>query len=263
MAVDNTDDGTDTSNDDISLEDMDVDLLEEAESTEDQESKEEEATESEDEAEEASTEEQSESEGNEEESTEETADKSEETEEVELSPEEKRKAFNKEMAEKRIAEKRQRDEAIRQQQEAYIEQTEDPLEAATRQNQVELYNIKVENLTNKLTNGYEKAIKDFDILSDQTPEVKQMVDEAIDTFQALYVPVDAYGNPKEIKADFYQYLSNKAESIQKLTGIKSQKQTEAKTKEKSKVFTPPAKTPKPAKSDPMLDGFDEEVEKWG
>jgi hypothetical protein len=186
----------------------------------------------------------------------------EESEEVELTEAEKQKTHNKEMAEKRIAEKQQREAVIRQQQSNYIEGTEDPLESATRQNQVEIYNFKVENLTNKLTNSYERAIKDFDVLSNQSPEVKAIVDEAIDTFQALYVPVDAYGNPKEIKADFYQYLQNKAESIQKLTGIKSQKQTEAKTKEKSKVFTPPAKTPKTPKSDPYLDAFNEEASRW-
>lgn len=259
MAVDNTDDGADNNNDDIQLEDMDIDLLEEAQSNEeynseesDELTEEEEATESEDNTEEKSDEETEES----------STDETEESDNAELSPEEKQKAFNKQMAEKRIADKKQRDEAIRQQQNAYIEGTEDPLEVATRQNQVELYNIKVENLTNKLENSYQKAIKDFDILSDTTPEIKAMVDEAIDTFQALHVPIDAYGNPKEIKADFYQYLSNKAESIQKLTGIKVNKQVENKAKEKSKVFIPPAKTPKTAKSDPLLDGFDEEVAKW-
>lgn len=221
-----------------SMEDIEVDLSEVDES---------EDNESEDTPEDT---EQNTEESNEDEST----DESEDTEVVK-SQADQQKAYNKQMAERRIAEKRQRDETIRQQQSSYIEGTEDPLEAATRQNQVELYNIKVENLTSKLENSYQKAIKDFDILTDTTPEVKAMVDEAIDTFQALYVPIDAYGNPKELKADFYQYLQNKAESIQKLTGIKSQKQVSDKTREKSKVFTPPAKTPKPTKGDPDMDAF--------
>lgn len=186
---------------------------------------------------------------------------SDESEKDVESDEEKQKAFNKQMAEKRIAEKRQREEAIRQQQQSYIDETEDPLEAATRQNQVELYNIKVENLTNKLTNSYEKAIKDFNILSNQTPEVKEMVDEAIDTFQALYVPVDAYGNPKEVKADFYQYLQNKANSIEKLTGIKAKQQEDNKIKEKSKTITPPSRQPKEAKKDKDIEAFWEEARK--
>lgn len=257
MTVENTDTSVsedNSSDENINLEDMEVteeELKEIEDPQEDQE------TESESEIEEDKTE-VTESEEESQDESEETEDK---TEEVELSPEEQQKAHNKEMAEKRIAEKRQRDELIRQQQQTYIEETEDPLEAATRQNQVELYNIKVENLTNKLTNSYERAIKDFEILNDQTPEVKEMVSEAIDTFQALYVPIDAYGNPKEIKADFYQYLQNKASSIEKLTQIGARKQVDNKAAEKSKTITPPSRTPKPKKSDPDLEAFYEEAYK--
>jgi len=192
------------------------------------------------------------------ESVEETA---QETKEVEPSEEDKRKAFNKEMAEKRIQEKQQREMSIKEQQEKYLEGIEDPIELATRQTQVEVYNIKVEANTNKLTNAYERAAKDFDVLRSDDPVIKARIDRALDAFQAQHVTLDAYGNPTNVRSDLYQYLQDEADSISQLTQLGKRTQVKDKAQEKSKTFTPPSRAPKEPKVDPDLEAFDEEVKK--
>jgi len=185
-------------------------------------------------------------------------------EKSEPSDAEKQKAFNKEMAEKRIQAKQEREQAIREQQDKYLDGIDqsDPLAVATAQNQIELYNIKIEGNTNKLTNGYERAVKDFEILNSDDPVIKQAVDEAIDAFQAMHVKLDMYGNPLQITGDLYQYLQTKADSIEKLTGLGVRKQKSDKGRERSKTLTPPVRSPKEPKSDPDLDAFDEEADRW-
>lgn len=190
----------------------------------------------------------------EEESEEESTD-----EETELSDQDKQKAFNKEMAERRIQDKRQKDQTIKEQQQDYLAQADDDRDLALRQLQVDAYTNKVEGNTNKLTNGYEKAVKDFEILASDSPEIKAEVDAAIDAFQALYVTVDAYGNPIDVRGDLYTHLQSKADSIAKLTGIRNTNQKNSKDKEKSKTLTTPSRAPKEPKVDPMMVAFDEEA----
>lgn len=184
---------------------------------------------------------------------------SEETDEPELSDEEKRKLFNQEMAARRVEEKRLREQNIQERQQEYVAQAEDDRDLAVRQLQIDAYNNKVEANTNKLTNGYERAIKDFSILGSDDPAIKAEVDAAIDAFQAQYVSVDDFGNASEIRGDLYQHLQSKADSISRLVGIHETNKAASKAKEKSKVFTPPSKAPKTPKSDPDLDAFDEEA----
>lgn len=258
MAVDDTDtelvEESLNENDDVDLEDIEVSL-------EDIDGVVEKPTESKDDE----TDDDVESEDTKE--SEEVAEQSDEPEEPveapeELSPADQQKAFNKEQAQKRIYEKQQRDAQVRDQQQQYVNETEDPLETATRQNQVELYNIKTENLSTKLTNGYERALKDFDILRDPSPAIQAEVNSAIDAFQALYVPIDAYGNPSDVKADFYTYLQTKADSISQLTGFGVKQQAQNKLKEKSKTLVTPSRAPKEPKKDSEMDAFDEEASKW-
>lgn len=184
-----------------------------------------------------------------------------EVEETPQQSDEDRRAYNKQMAEQRIHEKQQREATIRKEQQQYVTDSETDEQAAIRQLQVEAYNTKVEGLTNKLTNGYERAVKDFPILSDNTPEIQAEINDAIDAFQAKYVQIDSYGNPREIKADLYQYLQTKANSIERLTAIGARKQVDNKAKEQSKTFTPPVRTPKAPKIDPDLAAFNEEAYK--
>lgn len=187
----------------------------------------------------------------------------EQSEETEPSEDDKQKAFNKEMAERRILEKQQRDATLKDQQAEYLAQSDpdDPKDAALRQLQIDAYNNKVDANSNKLTNQYEKAVNDFPILAETTPEIKAEVDAAIDAFQAMHVTLDAYGNPTEIRGDLYHYLQTKADSIERLTGIRSANQKTSKAKEKSKTFSPPSRAPKEPKVDPDLAAFDEEANK--
>ena len=178
------------------------------------------------------------------------------------SDEEQRKAYNKQMAEQRIREKQQREAQIKQKQQEYVAEADDDQTLALRQLQVDAYNNKVENNTNKLVNGYERAIKDFPILADSTPEIKAEVDAAIDAFQALHVKVDSFGNPSEVNGDLYKYLQSKADSIQRLTQIGVRKQVNNKAKEKSKTLITPSRTPKEPKVDPDLAAFEEEARRW-
>lgn len=183
--------------------------------------------------------------------------------EAELSDEDKQKQHNKEMAEKRIQDKQAREARVRVDQQDYLAQvdSEDTLSTAVRQLQIDAYNNNVEGNANKLTNGYEKAIADFEVLRDATPEIQAEIDAAIDAFQAINVTLDAYGNPVEVRGDLYKYLQSKADSISRLTGIGARQQSKSKDKEKSKTFTPPSKAPKEPKVDPDLAAFDEEAKK--
>lgn len=186
----------------------------------------------------------------------------EESKEKEVSEEDKRKAFNKEMAERRIQEKQQRELTLKQQQEEYLTTAEDNRDLALRQLQIDAYNNKIDSNTNKLTNGYERALKDFEVLGDQTPEIKAEIDQAIDAFQAMHVTLDAYGNPIEVREDIYQYLQSKAESIAQLTRIGERKQSMSKSKEKSKTLTMPTRAPQKPKVDADLAAFEEEASRW-
>lgn len=196
---------------------------------------------------------------------EETSESDEQETEVtkdEPSDEEKQKAFNKEMAERRIRDKQQREASIKDQQDEYLNSAEDTRDLAVRQLQIDAYNNRVESNTNKLTNSYERAIKDFDVLRDPTPEIQAEIDAALDAFQAMHVKLDPYGNPIELQGDLYTYLQSKADSIKQLTGIGARQQQTNKVKEKSKTMTMPSRAPKQAKTDPDLDGFDEEASRW-
>lgn len=207
-----------------------------------------------------------ESEPKEEDDQEESNDEAEEVEEPEeqLSDEDKQKALNREYAERRLREKAEREATIKQQQQEYVAEADpdDPRDMAVRQLQIDAYNNKVESNTNKLTNSYERAIKDFDVLANQAPEIQAELNAALDAFQAMNVAIDAYGNPVEVRGDLYEFLQTKADSIKNLTNIGARGQDKSKTKEKSKVLTTPNRAPKEAKKDADIEAFDEEASKW-
>lgn len=162
-----------------------------------------------------------ESEPKEEDDQEESNDEAEEVEEPEeqLSDEDKQKALNREYAERRLREKAEREATIKQQQQEYVAEADpdDPRDMAVRQLQIDAYNNKVESNTNKLTNSYERAIKDFDVLNSQAPEIQAELNAALDAFQAMNVTIDAYGNPVEVRGDLYEFLQTKADSIKNIT----------------------------------------------
>lgn len=223
-----------------------------------------EESEDEDESEESSDDDEGDESDTEGESEETDGDKPAKPKEPELSEEEKRKAHNREMAERRIKEKQDREVKIKEEQQKYVSEadSDDPHEIALRQLQVDAYNNNVDRNSNKLTNGYERALKDFDILRDPDPAIQRRLDRALDSFQAAHVAVDKYGNPTEVRGDLYSYLQDEADSIRELTGKGARQQANAKDKEKSKTFTPPTRKPKEAKKDPQLEAFDEEANRY-
>jgi DNA repair exonuclease SbcCD ATPase subunit len=166
------------------------------------------------------------------------------------------------MAQKRLAEKAEREATLEKQQQEYVADAETESEQILRQLQVDAYNNKVEANTDRLSNAYERAVKDFDILSNADPVIQAELADAIDAFQARYVQMDQNGNPTKVTGDFYTYLQAKADSIQRLTGIAKRTQEGAKTKEKSKALPLPSRAPKQPKVDPDLAGFDEEASRW-
>lgn len=187
---------------------------------------------------------------------------SEDKAEPELSDEQKRAEHNKQMFEQRQQEKQARIDKVKADQVAYVAEASevgDPIEIAVRQLQVDGYNNTVEANSNKLTNSYERAKNDFPILTSDDPIIQARIDKAIDAFQAQHVTIDAYGNPTQVNGDFYQYLQDEADSIEKLTGIRVKKQEQSKTKEKSKVLVTPTRAPKTPKTDPDMVAFDEEA----
>lgn len=189
---------------------------------------------------------------------------SDDTEETELSDEDKQKQANNEMAQKRIQEKEARIARVKDAQTAYVaeaKQNDDPLDAAVRQLQVDAYNNTVERVSNTVTNQYQRAITDFPVLNTQDPVIQAEIDDAIDSFQARHVKIDNFGNPTEVSGDLYVTLQAKADSIEKLTGIKAAQQEKSKSREKSKTLTTPGRPPKEAKVDPDMAAFDEEAKK--
>jgi hypothetical protein len=248
----------DLTDDDVNLEDVEAswDSEDDAES---EPAEVEESTEDEDAEEESDTEV---------ETTEEEDTTEEASEEVETKPDEESekdiKAHNREMAQRRLAAKAEREAQIAKEQQDYVAEadTADPLDIAVRQLQVTAYNNTVESNTNKLTNAYERAIQDFDILKNPSPEIQAEIDAAVDAFQAQFVQLDKYGNPVEVKGDLYTHLQTKADSIARLTGLKVKQQEQMKTKEKSKVLSTPTRAPKEPKRDPQLEAFDEEADRY-
>lgn len=240
-------DATDSEFDDVEVDISEIDGSDEDDSTEEEQD----VANSDDDSD-------SETESESDDTNDESTDDSEVAEETQ-SDEEKQKQANREFAERRIQEKKQKQAQLKDSQQEYVAQAEDEKDEALRQLQVDAYNNKVESNTNKLTNGYERAIKDFEILSDSSPEIKAEVDKAIDDFQALHVELNALGDPVDVREDLYSFLQKKADSIQKLTRIGARQETTAKAKSKSKTFTPPSRTPKEPKEDPDLAAFDEEA----
>lgn len=200
----------------------------------------------------------------------EEADKDESTEDSEdeateeASEEEKQKQHNREMAEKRLKEKQVKEATLKQKQQEYLAEAdkENPADLALRQVQVDAYNNKVDLNTGKLTNGYERAIKDFDILRDPDPAIQRRLDRALDSFQAAHVTFDEFGSPYEVREDIYAYLQTEADSITELTGKGARQQEKSKAKEKSKTLLTPNRAPKTPKKDPDIEGFDEEANRY-
>lgn len=242
----------DTSNDtdDIDLEDIEVDVA-------DIQSEDDEDTAEDTEAEEATEDDTDDSE----EDTDSEADTSDD--DSEQTDEQSQAEHNKQMYQQRQQEKQARENRIREAQADYVadaQQSEDPLAAAVRQLEVDAYNNTVERNETRVQTDYQRAMADFSVLQTTDPVIQQEIDATIDAFQSQHVLIDQYGNPLEIRGNLYATLQAKADSIEKLTGIRNQRQEQSKSKEKSKTLTVPRRAPQKAKVDPDMAAFDEEAD---
>lgn len=187
----------------------------------------------------------------------ESEDTDEESNDDDSEAEQKRR--NAEYAQKRIAEREAKQKELQQSQQEYLQDAEDDRDLALRQLQIDAYNNKVEFNTNKLQNGLERAVASIDLLTDPSapPEAKEFLYDAIDEFEAIYVTRDKYGNVTEVKGDVYAYLTNKADSVRRLTGVGARNQIKAKEQAKTRTTQPPSKAPKEQKVDSDLKDFEE------
>ncbi len=230
---------TDVEDEDYSDLDLDVEDLQD---DEDEETEESEATENDESANESGEDAEEESE--------------EDEAKGQADPEAERKALNDQMAKQRIAERQAREAARKQaEDEALSDVADNPTELAIRQLQLNAYHNTVQSNTDRLVNGYDKAVAHIDLFRTGTPEVIAELDAAIDDFEKMHVTFNKFGDPIEVRGDLFQYLANKAESIRRLTGIREQNQKKAATNTKARTFAPPTRAPKKSKDDD--DGFDE------
>jgi hypothetical protein len=193
---------------------------------------------------------------------EESADKPDSSsDETTMKAEAERKRYNDEMAQRRIAEKRVRQQAKAEAQAEYLDNAEDQRDLALRQLQIEAYNTKVERTTSKLESSLDRAIADIDLFREQNPVIQKHLARVLDSFEDRYVVKDRNGDAVEVKdsMDLYEYLQEEAATIRELTGIGAKQQQTAKANQKARAVATPSRSPKKAKSDPMTDGFDEEA----
>jgi hypothetical protein len=185
-------------------------------------------------------------------------------------PEAERKRFNAEMAQRRIAEKKAREEAQEAKQaleaerlQRYLSEAEGDDELlAERQREVQTYQIQVEraNLNaQRLELGIEKALAEIDLFKTGSQAIRDELLNSLDEFERYNVVKDNQGRPIEVKGDVYQHLVKKADSIRKLTQAGAVLEAETRNQAKARAITPPTRTPKAPKTNKDLDDFDRAI----
>jgi len=247
-----TDEAPDT---DVDLEDIEVSL-------DDDETEESDESEESPNSEETETEEQSNADD---------ADKSttepEQSDDTEEESDADRKARNQEYAQKRIAERQDREkqkeiaqakEDVRIEQ--YLKEAEgDESELTLRKAEVERLLLQRERVAmneEKLHIGIDRAISEIDLFKTGSPEVKQELINAVDDFVAMYVDTDNNGNPIQVRGDIRTFLLKKADSIRRIQGVGVRQAVKDKQAVRSKTMTVPTRAPKEEKVDKDLADFD-------
>lgn len=183
-------------------------------------------------------------------------------EEPSVSEEEKRKEAAREAYRAREAARAERAQleaerqrGIQEQQRQYLEQAQTDEQLALRQLQIDAYNNRVESTSTKLETGIDRAVADIDLFRTGSDEAKEELAQSLDDFERMYVVRDSYGNPVEVRADVYQFLQARADSIRKLIGSGARQQTVAKEQVKSRTDIIPSREQKQT-VDTELDAFD-------
>jgi hypothetical protein len=172
-----------------------------------------------------------------------------------------RQKQNDEAAKRRIAEREARREAKLQASQDFLDKAEDNQDLVLRQLQIDTHNNKVAQVSNKLEGDLNRVMASIDLFTSKDPVIQEAMLDAVDTYDALHVKRDEFGDPIEVTGDMHDYLSKEAARIRKLTGIGARQQEQAKNTQKKRTLTTPTRTPAKAKTDPLLDGFDEEAAK--
>lgn len=247
-----TDEAPDT---DVDLEDIEVSL-------DDDETEESDESEESPNSEETETEEQSNADD-----TEEAEAEPEQSDNAEEESDADRKARNQEYAQKRIAERQDREkqkeiaqakEDVRIEQ--YLKEAEgDESELTLRKAEVERLLLQRERVAmneEKLHIGIDRAISEIDLFRTGSPEVKQELVNAVDDFVAMYVDTDKNGNPIQVRGDIRTFLQKKADSIRRIQGVGVRQAVKDKQAVRSKTMTVPTRAPKEEKVDKDLADFD-------
>lgn len=189
---------------------------------------------------------------------------------------------NDEAAQRRIAEKKAREQAKTEALQSTLEQaytnaynqatevgfTEEQArmqaESALAAQQVrnDAYQNRVMQVTNKVEADLNQAVSQIAEFKSDNPVIRNAMLRAVDNFEALHVQKDANGDAVQVTGDIVTFLQNEAEAIRQLTGLGAQQQEQAKSTQKKRTMAPPSRTPKKAKVDPDLAGFDEAIAQW-
>lgn len=245
-------------NDTTSWEDGDTDDSEEPDTseseTEEQDTAPAESEETDDNEPESESEDEEES--SQEESEDESSDQSEEDTKSDTKSDTKK--HNAEMAQRRIAERRKREQLKAEQQRRYLQDAEDDKDLALRQLQIDAYNNNIEKNVNRLENDLEKAASTIELFRTGSPEVKEELLRRADDFERNHVRFDDNGDPVNVDGSLYQYLKTEADSIQRILNSGARQQTKAKRIVKSRAETLPTRAPKEPKEDPDIAAFNKE-----
>lgn len=244
--------------DDVELDPEDTEE-ESTEETEESEPEEDVAEETQEEESQEQPEQEEEDTTSEEQPEEKSEDKSDDKTQQEIAHE----AFKRREAERRLREEQQSREDERLQN--YLKDAEDDdNELAARQQEVRAYQLQkqqVELNQRSLDIGIRQAVADLG-LNKMDEATKNYIARSLDKFEAMSVVKDKAGNPLEVKGDVYQYLKEEMDTIKSFRDIGAREQTKRKASEKKRTVAKPTRTPKEAKVDPDLEGFDEEADRW-
>lgn len=253
VSQDTTEAAADVAQDDVALEDMEISEAEIADEPEESDS-------SDDTKEEASAEPE---ESEELEESEDTLEAEEEDTPSEKPKGEPDPEMAKEAYKRREAERKLREERNAREQEnlnRYLQEADDDeVELAKRQLEVQQYQLHKQQSAfteSQLELGIQRAYNGIDLLKDKRPEIQEEFSKALDDFERMYVVKDNQGNPVEVKADVYQYLQDKADSIRRIQGVGERKAGDDLKKAKAATIKPPSRTPKEPKQDSDLADFD-------
>ena len=245
----------DEATDNIELEDIGFDLEPtEAEETPASESEAEESPEAESEPE------QPKEEAPEETDSEESEEEPDDTPAEETDPEEARKEAARQAYQERQAKRAERENAIAEARDADLqhiaEQGADDEQIAIKELQWVNYQNTVTNNVDRLQTQFEQAKNSIEIFRNPSPAVQNLLDDAIDEFQAKNVSIDKMGNPINVRGNLTDFLTVKAGLIEDLVRHGEAEAKKNVAKAKAATTPKPNGSPRQAKTDKDLDDFD-------